>query len=110
MTSQRGGHLLRVHIGENDRYGDRPLYEEILRRCQSAGARLAIVYRGVEGYGASTLIHRPGWFGRSSDAPIVVTVAAQDDVWPRLRPLLEDIVEEGLLAISTVEMIQYQED
>lgn len=101
------GQLLRIHIGENDRYQGRPLYAEILQRCLAAGIELAVVQRGIEGFGASTRVHRPGMFGRSTDAPIVVTALDTEARIQALLPVLNGIVDEGLIAISSVELVRY---
>jgi len=106
---RRQARLIRIYIGESDRHAARPLYEEIVAQCQEAGVEHAMVYRGIEGYGASTLIHRPGLFGRSRDAPIVITVIASSEQAARLQPALEAIVDEGLIAISEAEIIRFQE-
>ena len=102
--------LLRLHFGEDDRYQGRPLYQEILERCRQAGVEQASVYRGIEGYGASSLIHRPGLFGRTQDAPLVVTIVAEAGPMAALRPALEAILDGGLIAVSTVELIRYDEE
>ena len=99
--------LIRIHLGENDRYQGRPLYAEILQRCLRAEIGLAVVYRGFEGFGASTRVHRPGMFGRSTDAPIVVTAIDTQAKIQALLPALDEIVDEGLIAISTVEVKRF---
>ncbi|MGH9487026.1 MAG: DUF190 domain-containing protein [Terriglobales bacterium] len=106
--TRTAGRLLRVHMGENDRYRGRPLHEEVVARCRAAGADMAVVYRGVEGYGASTLVRRRGLFGRSSDAPIVVTILAVEEAMQALEPALDEIVDEGLIAASTIEIIRFE--
>lgn len=99
--------LVRIHFGEHDRRDGRPLYELILERCRSAGIAGATVYRGIEGYGASSLIHRPHLFDRSSDAPIVVTIVDTEAKVQTLLPVLDELVDEGLIAISNVELLRF---
>ncbi len=103
MTAAADMRFLRIHIGENDRYAGRPLHAEIVDRCRAAGVELAVVYRGIEGYGASTRIHRRGFWGRSQDAPIVVTILASAAQAAVLQPQLDEIVDEGLIASSAAE-------
>jgi PII-like signaling protein len=98
--------LVRIHLGEHDQRDGRPLYEVILERCRSAGMAGATVYRGIEGYGASSLIHRPHLFGRSSDAPIVVTIVDSAAKVQAFLPVLDELLDEGLIAISNVEMLR----
>ncbi len=98
--------LVRIHFGENDRWNGRPLYEaivEVARRQDLAGAT---VYRGIEGYGASTRIHRKH-FLTSSDLPIMVSIVDEEEKIRRFLPHLEAMVKEGLVAVSDVEVIRY---
>lgn len=105
MTTEPG-QLVRIHLGEHDQRDGRPLYEVILERCRSAGMAGATVYRGIEGYGASSLIHRPHLFGRSSDAPIVVTIVDTAAKVQAFLPVLDELLDEGLIAISNVELLR----
>ena len=68
----------------------------------------ATVYRGFEGYGASTRIHRAHGFLLSSDAPIIVTVVDSDEKIQQLIPHLDAMLSEGLIAVSDVEVIRYK--
>lgn len=107
MMEREPAQLVRIHLGENDHWDDRPLYEVILERCRAAGIAGATVYRGIEGYGASSLIHRPHLFGRSSDAPIVVTIVDTEEKVQAFLPMLDELVDEGLIAISNVDMLHF---
>lgn len=110
MITTEPAQLVRIHLGEHDHLDGRPLYEVILERCRSAGMAGATVYRGIEGYGASSLIHRPHLFGRSSDAPIVVTIVDTEAKVQAFLPVLDELVDEGLIAISHVEMLRVAPD
>ncbi len=65
---------LRIHFGEDDKWKDKPLYRAIIEKCRELDIAGATVFRGIEGYGASTLIHRSHLMSFSSDAPIMVSV------------------------------------
>jgi PII-like signaling protein len=67
----------------------------------------AIVYRGIEGYGSSTRIRHAGHWIFSSDAPIMLSITDTEDQIGRLIPHLDAMVNEGLIAISHVEVIRY---
>lgn len=99
--------MVRIHFGENDKWNGKPLYEAIVERCRELDLAGATVYRGIEGYGGSTLIHRTGWLHLSSDAPIVVTVVDTEENIQRLLPVLDEMVHEGLIAVSDVDVIRY---
>ena len=99
--------MLRIHFGENDKWQGQPLYRAIVEKCRELDIAGATVLRGVEGYGASTLIHRSHLLSFSSDAPIMVTVVDTDENIQRLLPALDEMVSEGLVAISEVEVLKY---
>jgi uncharacterized protein len=98
--------LLRIHFGEDDRWHGKPLYEAIVARCRELDIAGATVFRGFEGYGASSLIHKHH-FLRSSDRPIMVSVIDTEDKIKTLLPALDEMVDQGLIAMSEVEVIRY---
>lgn len=98
--------MLRVHFGEDDKWNGKPLYEAIIEKCRELDIAGATVFRGIEGYGASTLIHRPHLF-RSADLPIMISIVDTDEKIKRLLPNLDEMVDEGLIALSDVEVIRY---
>lgn len=99
--------MLRIHFGENDKWNDKPLYRAIVEKCRELDIAGATVFRGIEGYGASTLIHRAHLLSFSSDAPIMVSVIDLEENVQKLLPLLEEMVGEGLIAMSEVEVVKY---
>jgi uncharacterized protein len=98
--------MLRIHFGEDDRWHDKPLYEAIVMKCRELDIAGATVLRGIEGYGASTLIHKRHLL-RSSDRPIMVSVIDTEEKIRNLIPALDEMVDEGLIAMSEVEVIRY---
>jgi uncharacterized protein len=98
--------MLRIHFGEDDKWQNKPLYEAIVMKCRELDIAGATVFRGIEGYGASTLIHKPHLL-RSSDNPIMVSVVDTEEKIRALLPALDEMVGEGLIAISNVEVIRY---
>ena len=104
--------MLRIHFGEDDQWHGRPLYEAIVERCRKLDIAGATVYRGIEGYGASTIVRRSHMLHLSADAPILVQIIDTAENIQRLLPALDEMVQEGLIAISDVEVIKYvhQED
>jgi hypothetical protein len=107
MKLQGKAKLLRIHFGEDDRWQGRLLYEAIVERCRQLDIAGATVFRGIEGYGASTIIRRPHLLRFSSDAPILVQIVDTDENVQRLLPALDEMVKEGLIAMSDVEVIKY---
>ena len=98
--------MLRIHFGEDDKWQGKPLYEAIIARCRELDIAGATVFRGIEGYGASTLIHKAHLL-RSSDRPIMVSVIDTEQNVNKLPPVLDEMVDEGLIAMSEVEVIRY---
>ena len=92
--------MLQLHITEQDRHGDQPLYEAVVRKCREMQIAGATVFRGLEGYGGSSQIHRPHLLGR--DLPVVVTIVDSAEKIDTLAPALEQMMGRGLLVISEV--------
>jgi hypothetical protein len=99
--------MLRIHFGEDDKWKDKPLYRAIVEKCRELDIAGATVFRGVEGYGASTLIHRSHLLSFSSDLPIMVSVIDSEEKVRTLIPYLDEMVDQGLIAMSEVEVIKY---
>lgn len=99
--------MLRIHFGEDDQWHGRPLYQAIVERCRKLDIAGATVYRGIAGYGASTLIRRSHLLHFSADAPILIQVIDTAENIRRLLPVLDEMVQEGLIAMSDVEVIKY---
>src|SRR5881227_984479 len=98
--------MVRIHFGEDDRWQGKPLYEAIVEEARRRDLAGATVYRGIEGFGASSRIHRKHLL-TSSDLPVMVCIIDEDAKIQRFLPTLERIVFEGLIAISDVEVIRY---
>jgi uncharacterized protein len=107
MKEQYEARMLRIHLGEGDQLKGKPLHEAIVAKCQELGLAGAIVYRGIEGYGTSTRIHHASHWRFSRDAPIMVSVIDREEQISKLLPYLDTMVEEGLIAMSRVEVIRY---
>jgi len=98
--------MIRIHFGEDDRWQGKPLYEAIVEEARRQDLAGATVYRGIEGYGASSRIHRRHLL-TSSDLPVMVCIVDEEQKIQRFLPTLERMVNEGLIAISDVEVIRY---
>lgn len=101
MQTVRPAKLLRLHFSEDDKYRGEPLYEAIVQKCREASIAGATVFRGLEGYGESAEIHRPHLLTR--DQPIVVTIIDTDEKIRQILPVLEEMMDTGLIAVSDVE-------
>jgi PII-like signaling protein len=107
MKEQFQANMLRIHFGEGDKWHGAPLYEAILAKCQELGVAEAIVYKGIEGYGTSTRIRHASHWKFSGDAPIMLSIIDKEEQIAKLLPHLDGMIEEGLIAMSRVEVIRY---
>jgi PII-like signaling protein len=107
MKEQFSAKMLRVHFGEDDRWHGKPLHDAILAKCKELDIAEAIVFRGIEGYGSGSRIRRSSHWTLSKDAPIQLSIVDAEEQIARLIPCLDAMVEEGLVATSTVEVIRY---
>lgn len=99
--------LLRIHFGEDDKHKGKPLYQVIVQKCRELDIAGATVFRGIEGYGASTLVRRSHLLSFSSDLPVMVSIIDTEENLRKLLPFLDEVVSEGLIAMSDVEVIKY---
>lgn len=99
--------MVRIYIGEDDRWEGEPLYEAIVKKLRMMDIAGATVYRGLMGYGGSQRVHRSGWLGLSRDLPIMITVVDAEEKIRRILPILDEMVDEGLVVLSDVEIIKY---
>jgi PII-like signaling protein len=107
MKEQFSARMLRIHFGENDRWQGKPLHEAIVAKCRELSIAEVIVFRGIEGYGSGTRIRRSSHWSFSKDAPIQLSIIDTEDRIATLIPHLDAMIEEGLVATSTVEVIRY---
>lgn len=99
--------IVRIYFGEDDKWKNKPLYRAIVEKCRELDIAGATVLRGIAGYGASTLIHRSHLLSFSHDAPLMVSVVDSEEKIQELLPFLDEMVGEGLIAMSEVEVIKY---
>lgn len=106
MTLKGAAKMMRIHFGDDDRWEGKPLHEALLEEARRQDLAGATVYRGIEGYGASSRIHRKRLL-LSSDLPIMMSVIDTAAKIEAFLPTVERMVGEGLIAISDVEVIRY---
>jgi uncharacterized protein len=98
--------LLRLLVTERDRYQGKPLYEAVVEKCRELKIAGATVFRGLEGYGDTAEIHRSHVLRH--DLPIIIQIVDDAANIQRLVPVLEEMMDKGLIAISDVHVIKIQ--
>ena len=102
--------MLRIHIGERDKWEGEPLYEAIVKRAEMLDIAGATVYRGILGYGAHRRIHRHKTIAFSSDDPIMIAMVDEEEKINKLLIALESVISGGcMIAISDVTVVKYVE-
>jgi PII-like signaling protein len=106
MLPGQPARLLRIHISESDRYGGKPLYEAIVNKCREMKIAGATVFRGLEGYGETAEMHK--YHLTRHDQPILITIIDTAENLARLAPVVEEMMDTGLMAISEVQTVRVQ--
>ncbi|USQ86580.1 DUF190 domain-containing protein [Streptomyces phaeoluteigriseus] len=108
MTRLTGSALrVTVFVGEHDTWHRKPLYSEIVHRAHAAGLAGASVFRGIEGFGASSLIHTSRLLSLSEDLPVAVVIVDTEERVRAFLPRLDELVTEGLVILDPCEVIRY---
>ncbi|MFE4603988.1 DUF190 domain-containing protein [Kitasatospora indigofera] len=96
---------LTVVVGEYDTWHHRPLYSEIVHRAHAAGLAGASVFRGVEGFGASSLIHTSRLLSLGEDLPVAVVIVDTEERVRAFLPELDELAPEGLVTLERCEVL-----
>ena len=109
MTKLEGtGLLVRIYLGESDRWHGRPLYQAIVERLRERGVAGATVLRGIEGFGAKQRLHSTRILSLSEDLPILIEAVDTEEKIRATLPELDEMVSDGLITIERVEVITYR--
>lgn len=108
MTVNEDGILLRVFIGESDRFEHTALYEAIVQRARDLGLAGATVLRGTEGFGARSVVHKAQLLEMSGDLPVVIEIVDTEEKIKLLLPPLESMVREGMITMEYVTILLYR--
>jgi hypothetical protein len=108
MNIPEEGYLLRVFVGESDRYGHKPLYEVIVLKAREAGLAGATVLRGVMGFGKNSVLHTAKILRLSEDLPMVVEIVDSLEKVESFLPELDEMIKDGLVTLEKVRVIHYK--
>ena len=102
--------LLRIFIGESDRWHHQPLYEAIVLKAREVHLAGATVLRGPMGYGKSSRLHTAKILRLSMDLPLVIEVVDSEEKIQAFLPLLDEMMKGGLVILEKVRVIDYRAD
>jgi PII-like signaling protein len=100
--------LMRIHIGESDKWHGKLLYEAIVELLRKENFSGATVLRGVAGYGSSSVYHTDKLLRMSQDLPIILEVIEFQERIEQILPRLDEMVEGGLITLEKVRVILYR--
>ncbi|MER5749516.1 DUF190 domain-containing protein [Streptomyces sp. NPDC002088] len=108
MTRLHGTAMrLTILVGDNDTWHHRPLFTEIVHRAHAAGLAGASVFHGVEGFGASSLVHTARLLSLNDNLPVAIVIVDREEDIRGFLPQLDELVGEGLVTLDVVEVIRY---
>ncbi len=110
MRLQEMAILLRIYIGEDDRFDHHPLYEAIVLKAREQGLAGATVLRGPMGFGHSSRVHTAKILRLSEDLPIVVEIIDSEENIKAFLPSLDGMVKGGLVSLEEVRILRYGPD
>jgi uncharacterized protein len=108
MSIPTEGQLLRIFVGEADRWEGRPLYEAIVETARRQGLAGATVWKGFMGFGAHSRMHTAKILRLSEDLPIVIEIVDAPEKIRAFLPALDLMVTEGLVTVERAEVLMYR--
>lgn len=101
--------LLRIYLGESDRWQHRPLYEAIVLKARELHLAGATVLRGPMGFGAASRIHTAKILRLSMDLPMVIEIVDTEEKVQTLLPFLDEMMGGGLVTLEKIKVIHYRD-
>jgi PII-like signaling protein len=110
LKRQSKAKLMRVYVGENDKWRGKPLHTALLESMRANDIAGVTVYRGILGYGANRRIHAQNALNLSHDVPILLSAIDTEEKLRAYIPVLDDMLQQGLVVFSDVDIIKYTHD
>jgi len=107
MKMEGKARLMRIYVGESDRWQDKPLHEALVHAMRANDIAGVTVYRGVVGYGAHRRVHKDKPLHLSKDASIMLSAIDTEDKLKAFLPVVDQMVQEGLVVLSDVDIVKY---
>ncbi len=110
LKRQSKAKMMRIYIGENDKWRDKPLYKALIESMRANDIAGVTVYQGILGYGANRRIHRDTALHLSHDRPILLSAVDTEEKLRAFFPILDAMIQQGLVVLSDVDVITYAHD
>jgi uncharacterized protein len=107
LKQQGKAKMMRIYIGENDKWNGKPLYEAIVNGLRAHDIAGCTVYRGILGYGANRRIHKDATLSLSHDRPILLSIVDTAEKLQGFIPVLDEMVQQGIVVMSDVDIVKY---
>lgn len=101
------GKLLKIYVGETEKWKGKNLYHHLLLKLKEEGIAGVTVYRGLEGYGADKVLHSARILDISADLPMIIEAVDTEENIIKVLPLVKEMVPRGLVMVVDVEVIKY---
>jgi len=102
--------IMRVFVGESDKWHEKPLYKAIVECLRANDIAGVTVYKGILGYGANRRTHKGSALSLSHDCPIMLSIVDTEENLRKMTPVLDEMVQQGLVVLSDVDIIKYTHD
>ncbi len=110
LKSESKAKMMRIFVGESDKWKDKPLYKAIVQALRANDIAGVTVYHGILGYGANRRMHKGSALSLSHDRPIMLSVIEAEEKLRKVMPVLDEMVLQGLVVLSDVDVIKYTHD
>jgi hypothetical protein len=108
MNLPEEARLVRIFIGEDDRFDGKPLHEAIVEKARKSGIAGTTVLRGLLGFGAHSRIHTSKVLRLSQDLPIIIEIVDSKEKVDEFLPTLDEMIDEGLVTIEKIKVLKYR--
>ncbi|HOF88572.1 MAG TPA: DUF190 domain-containing protein [Armatimonadota bacterium] len=110
FSESRHGTLLRIFIGDSDRYHGRPLYEVIVERARAHKLAGATVLHGLMGFGAKSHLHAASILRLSTDLPVIIEIVDLPERIDAFLPVVDELMDDGLVTLEAAEVLIYRHE
>lgn len=100
--------MVRIFIGESDKWRHQSLTTALVERLRQEGFAGATVFHGIAGFGARSVLHTSSLLRLSEDLPVVIEVVDTAEHVERLKPILDEMITEGLVTLEKVHVLKYK--